>query len=78
MPSRQGRHHLRGDLDLNAVLTSSVGESGFFNSLRGTIDLTSSDGWVEKYGSMARFFAILNFGDLFRGRGRISERRIQI
>ncbi len=60
---------ISGDLDLNAVLTSNAGESGFFNSLQGTIDLTSSDGWVEKYGSMARFFAILNFGDLFRGKG---------
>jgi len=60
---------ISGDIDLNAVLTSNAGESGFFNSLQGSIDLTSSDGWVEKYGSMARFFAILNFGDLFRGKG---------
>ena len=60
---------ISGDIDLNAVLTSNAGESGFFNALQGTIDLTSTDGWVEKYGSMARFFAILNFGDLFRGKG---------
>lgn len=60
---------ISGDLDLNAVLTSNTGGNGFFDTLHGTIDLTSSDGWVEKYGSLARFFAILNFGDLFRGKG---------
>lgn len=60
---------ISGDLDLKAVLSSNAGEGGFFDKLQGRIDLTSTDGWVEKYGSLARFFAILNFGDMFRGQG---------
>lgn len=60
---------ISGDLDLNAVLSSNAGEGGFFEKLQGRVDLTSTDGWVEKYGSLARFFAILNFGDMFRGQG---------
>ena len=60
---------ITGDLNLNAVLTSGGGEGNLFNTLHGNIELTSTDGWVEKYGSLARFFAMLNFGDLFRGKG---------
>jgi hypothetical protein len=60
---------ITGDLNLNAVLTSNGGEGNIFNMLHGNIELSSTDGWVEKYGSLARFFAMLNFGDLFRGRG---------
>jgi len=60
---------ITGDLNLNAVLTSNGGEGNIFSMLHGNIELTSTDGWVEKYGSLARFFAMLNFGDLFRGQG---------
>lgn len=60
---------ITGNLDLNAAVTSSGMDGGFVKALQGGVELTSTDGWVEKYGGLARFFAVLNFGDLFRGQG---------
>ena len=36
-------------------------------SLEGELELTSNGGRVSKYGGLARFFSVLNFGEIFRG-----------
>ncbi|MEW6145878.1 MAG: AsmA-like C-terminal domain-containing protein [Thermodesulfobacteriota bacterium] len=61
---------ISGDLDLQATI-SSDGSPGreLYNNLKGTVELNSRSGRVEKYGGLAKFFTVLNFGELFRGDG---------
>ena len=60
---------ISGDLDLDAKVSSDGSARDVYTNLEGGMELTSRNGRVEKYGGLAKFFTILNFGELFRGQG---------
>lgn len=60
---------ISGDLDLQAAISSDGRGRDLYNNLEGAVELNSRNGRVEKYGGLARFFTVLNFGELFRGDG---------
>lgn len=60
---------ISGELDLDAKVSSDGSARDVYNNLEGGMELTSRNGRVEKYGGLAKFFTILNFGELFRGQG---------
>lgn len=60
---------ISGELDLDAKVSSDGSARDVYSNLEGGVELTSRNGRVEKYGGLAKFFTILNFGELFRGQG---------
>ncbi|MFI5323876.1 MAG: AsmA-like C-terminal domain-containing protein, partial [Thermodesulfobacteriota bacterium] len=60
---------ISGELQFNAVVSSDGGAQDLYKNLEGGMELTSRNGRVEKYGGLAKFFNVLNFGELFRGQG---------
>jgi hypothetical protein len=60
---------ISGDLSLVGNISSDGSGRDLYNNLEGTVELNSRSGRVEKYGGLAKFFTMLNFGELFRGDG---------
>lgn len=60
---------ITGALDLHANLASDGSGRDLYGNLNGGVELNSKGGRVEKYGGLAKFFTVLNFGELFRGQG---------
>ncbi|MGH7891309.1 MAG: AsmA-like C-terminal domain-containing protein, partial [Thermodesulfobacteriota bacterium] len=60
---------ISGALDLNANISSDGSGQDLYSNLKGGVELSSRGGRVEKYGGLAKFFTVLNFGELFRGHG---------
>ena len=60
---------ISGDLDLKADISSDGSGRDIYNNLVGEMELNSRKGRIEKYGGLAKFFTMLNFGELFRGQG---------
>ncbi len=60
---------ITGALDLHANLSSDGSGGDLYGNLKGGVELNSKGGRVEKYGGLAKFFTVLNFGELFRGQG---------
>ncbi|HVY55770.1 MAG TPA: AsmA-like C-terminal domain-containing protein, partial [Thermodesulfobacteriota bacterium] len=60
---------ISGNLELKADISSDGSGKDIYSNLKGGIELSSKDGRVEKYGGLAKFFTMLNFGELFRGDG---------
>ena len=60
---------ISGTLELNANISSDGSGRDLYNNLKGGLELNSRGGRVEKYGGLAKFFTVLNFGELFRGQG---------
>lgn len=60
---------ISGDLELKGDISSGGSGRDIYNNLEGGVELSSKNGRVEKYGGLAKFFTVLNFGELFRGDG---------
>lgn len=60
---------ISGDLVLKADISSDGSGKDIYSNLEGGVELSSKNGRVEKYGGLAKFFTMLNFGELFRGDG---------
>jgi hypothetical protein len=60
---------ITGDLVLKADISSGGSGKDLYSNLEGGVELSSKNGRVEKYGGLAKFFTMLNFGELFRGDG---------
>jgi hypothetical protein len=60
---------ISGDLSLDASISSDGSGRDLYDNLEGIVELNSRNGRVEKYGGLAKFFTMLNFGELFRGDG---------
>lgn len=58
---------ISGALELKGDISSGGSGKDIYENLTGGVELSSSNGRVEKYGGLAKFFTMLNFGELFRG-----------
>lgn len=58
---------IAGDFDLGGTINSNSDIVDVMTALEGELELTSNGGRVSKYGGLARFFSVLNFGEIFRG-----------
>ncbi len=58
---------ISGEFDFRGDVSSDGRMGDVFNTLEGALELNSSNGRVDKFGGIAKFFTFLNFGELFRG-----------
>jgi len=60
---------ITGEYDFDGNVYSNGSNENVVKSLEGDLKLTSIDGQVQKYGGLAKFLTVLNFGEIFRGKG---------
>ncbi len=60
---------ITGEYDFDGNIYSNGSNGNVVKSLEGELKLTSIDGRVQKYGALAKFLTVLNFGEIFRGKG---------
>lgn len=60
---------ITGEYDFDGNIYSNGSNGNVVKSLEGELKLTSIDGHVNKYGGLAKFLTVLNFGEIFRGKG---------
>ncbi len=58
---------LTGDFKFDGDLLSDTDQGAVFEGLNGNLDFISHNGHVSNYGTVAKFFSILNLGDVIRG-----------
>jgi AsmA-like C-terminal region len=60
---------ITGEYNFDGNVYSNGSNDNVVKSLEGELKLTSIDGHVQKYGGLAKFLTVLNFGEIFRGKG---------
>lgn len=58
---------ISGEFDFTGNVSSDAKFGDVLPTLTGALELNSSNGRVNKFGGIAKFFTYLNFGELFRG-----------
>jgi len=60
---------ITGEYDFDGNIYSNGSNGNVVKSIEGELKLTSIDGHVQKYGGLAKLLTVLNFGEIFRGKG---------
>ena len=60
---------ISGDYDIDGNIFSNGKSGAVVKSLEGELNLSSNDGQVHQHGGLVKFLSVLNFGEIFRGKG---------